>query len=78
MKSNNKLLSFLKHINKLPILLIVHGFSIGYMYHTSIFHPHLNPLFNRKALAFCSANKIIEMKKNYYSWILGEAYDKSW
>ncbi|CAO1422844.1 unnamed protein product [Diamesa tonsa] len=67
---NMKYFKILKFINKLPILSFLHMFSIGYLYHTSLFYPDLSPFFHNKAMSFCSGDRVKKMVKVYQSWLI--------
>lgn len=53
-KPDNVFLGYMQRVNKLPILWFMRIISLGVMYHTALFYPHLSPEFNTKAFNFCS------------------------
>ncbi|XP_065074825.1 uncharacterized protein LOC135698676 [Ochlerotatus camptorhynchus] len=57
-------------LNRVPFLHIAYMIGVGYMYHSLLFHSHLSPPFNNKALNYCSGNRIENMKRRLVSWML--------
>ncbi|XP_063697824.1 uncharacterized protein LOC134828767 [Culicoides brevitarsis] len=52
--SSTLLFSLVKRIQTVPILWLMRFISLGVMYHTALFYPHLSPAFNHKAFNLCS------------------------
>lgn len=53
-KPGHVFLEYIKKLNSLPILWMMRLISLGMMYHTALFHPHMSPAFNHKAFNICS------------------------
>ncbi|XP_055615235.1 uncharacterized protein LOC129761536 [Toxorhynchites rutilus septentrionalis] len=64
-------------LDQIPYLRIVHMFAVGYMYHTLVFHAHLSPPFNSKAINFCSDNRVERLKRRLLSWMLEHEWNKA-
>ncbi|KFB41739.1 AGAP001009-PA-like protein [Anopheles sinensis] len=71
-KSKPRLVALLQRV---PFLRLVHMFSIGYMYHALVFHPHLSPAFNSKCVNYCSGYRVERTKRRLVGWMLEHAWN---
>uniref|UniRef100_A0A4Y0BH41 Transmembrane protein 135 N-terminal domain-containing protein n=1 Tax=Anopheles funestus TaxID=62324 RepID=A0A4Y0BH41_ANOFN len=65
---------WLKLLQRIPFLRIVHMLSIGYMYHALVFHSHLSPPFNAKCVNYCSGFRVERIKRRLVSWMLEHSW----
>uniref|UniRef100_A0A3F2Z131 Transmembrane protein 135 N-terminal domain-containing protein n=1 Tax=Anopheles minimus TaxID=112268 RepID=A0A3F2Z131_9DIPT len=66
--------SWLKLLQRIPYLRLVHMISIGYMYHALVFHSHLSPPFNSKCVNYCSDFRVERIKRRLVSWMLEHSW----
>ncbi|XP_058444008.1 uncharacterized protein LOC131425819 [Malaya genurostris] len=64
-------------LKRIPYLRIVHMIAVGYMYHTLVFHSHLSPPFNSKAINYCSDNRVERLKRRLVGWMLDHEWSKA-
>lgn len=76
-KTANDLPACVRKLDQIPYLRIVHMFAVGYMYHTLVFHSHLSPPFNSKAINYCSDNRVERLKRRLLSWMLEHEWKKA-
>ncbi|KAL9692230.1 hypothetical protein quinque_015833 [Culex quinquefasciatus] len=76
-KTGKNLPEWVWKLQRVPYLRITHACAVGYMYHALVFHSHLSPPFNSKAVNYCSDNRVERLKRRLLSWMLEHEWRKA-